>query len=169
MAEIIRFSLTYDLAEDRIAWDMVDQEGETTRLWLTQRLCRALAQALFPMVTAEGAAADTPAPVQETLQAWEQEAAMANFGSIPAVQPKPSSRTGLVGKVHLTPNGESLNFTFEFGEGEQRVIGVGRAELRQTLAMIYRLHVAASWPTDVWPIWITEGETTVETTPAARH
>ena len=35
-------------------------------------------------------------------------------------------------------------------------MGVGGAELRQTLTVIYRLQAAAGWALDYWPAWVTD-------------
>jgi hypothetical protein len=161
MAEIHRFSLVYDPTEDRIAWDMEDTEGAGTRLWLTQRFCKALIAALTPMVAEPVTAAANTAPdagYRETLQSWEQAAAMSAFGKTPAVRHTPQATSALVNTVHLQPAGETLTFVFEFGSGEQRRVGVDRMALRQTLQVLHRLHTAAGWPTDDWPAWITEVE-----------
>jgi hypothetical protein len=171
MAEIHRFSLVYDPAEDRIAWDMEDTEGAGTRLWLTQRFCKALIAALAPMIAeAVTAAADTKpdAGYRETLQTWEQAAAMSEFGKLPTVRHTPQATAALVNTVHLQPSGETLTFVFEFGDGQQRRVGVDRTALRQTLQVMHRLHAAAGWPTEDWPAWITETEAAAPPD-AARH
>ena len=153
MSEIHRFSLIYDPAEDRLGWDTEDQDGATTRLWLTQRLTRALLTAILPMVRSS-VATDLPAAHQATVQSWEQAAAMADFGKVPAVQTKTESTVGLVRQVNLTPKDDTMIVNFEFGEGETRTLGIGQPQLRQTLTVIYRLHIAAQWPLDLWPDWI---------------
>ena len=168
MSEIHRFSLVYDIPEDRIAWDVEDTEGVATRLWLTQRLCRALLTAIFPMVQAP-AAADLAAEHESTLQSWEQAAAMSEFGKVPAVTPNDSSTAGLVRQINLAPSGETTTLTFEFGDGEVRTLGVGRAELRQTLSVLYRLQAAAGWPLDLWPDWITGDIGSAAEVSPARH
>lgn len=168
MSEIHRFSLVYDPDEDRLAWDTEDQDGATTRLWLTQRLIRALLQAIFPMVQTS-VAADVPVQHQSTVQSWEQAAAMADFGKVPAVTPQPTATIGLVRQVQLTPIGETLRLSFEFGAGETRTLGVGKPELRQTLTVIYRLHAAAGWPLDLWPEWISAPAAIAADEAPARH
>ena len=168
MSEIHRFSLAYDHDEDRLAWDTEDQERATTRLWLTQRLIRALLQAIFPMVQTS-VAADVPVQHQSIVQSWEQAAAMADFGNVPAVTPQATATIGLVRQVQITPIGETLRLSFEFGEGETRTLGVGRAELRQTLSVIHQLHIAAGWPLDLWPDWISAPTAIVADEKPARH
>lgn len=172
MAEIHRFSLVYDPTEDRIAWDMEDTEGAGTRLWLTQRFCRALIGALAPMIAAPVTAAADTAPdagYRETLQTWEQAAAMSEFGKVPAVRHTPKATAALVNTVHLQPEGEDLTFVFEFGDRQQRRVAVSRTALRQTLQVLHRLHTAAGWPTDEWPAWITETEAAAGPPEGSRH
>ena len=155
MAQVHRFSLVYDTAEDRLAWDLEAVDGATARLWLTQRLCKGLAEALLRMVAA-AAPPEAPPQHQVAAQSWEQAAAMAQFGKVPGVTPQPSALTGLVRTVHIRPVGERLDLTFEFGEGEQRTVGVDPPALRQLLGVMRRLYAAANWPMDVWPGWTAE-------------
>jgi hypothetical protein len=155
MAEIHKFSLSYDAAEDRLAWDAEDREGGTTRMWLTQRLCRALVQAVVPMLLKTTAQA-LPREHETAVQSWEQAAAMADFGKVEPVRPRPQSLAGLVRTVNIRPPGEAFVLTFEFGAEGRCAIGMKLPELRQTLAVMHQLHVSAGWPLDFWPAWICE-------------
>jgi hypothetical protein len=155
MSQIHKFSLAYDAEEDRLAWDAEDILGGTTRLWLTQRLCRGLVGALLPML--EQAAPQAAAPGrQAVVQAWEQAAAMAEFGKTPGVRPRAETVAGLVRAAHIRPSPASLELTFEFGDGQSRVVAVAHAGVRQMLAVMRRLYVAAGWPLDIWPAWMAE-------------
>jgi len=155
MPEISKVSLLYVVAEDRLALDTEDLEGGTTRLWLTQRLCRGLVQAVVPMLRAavgQGMAQQPP----ETAQSWAQVAAMQDFGRLPGVQPGADTVSGLVTTIHLTPRNDRMGLTFDFGDGDSRVVSLTGAALRQTLAVMHRLHVEAGWPLDLWPGWIAD-------------
>ena len=155
MSQIQKFSLIYDVAEDRMAWDSEDAQGATTRLWLTQRLCRGLVGAILPMLQVEPAA---PEPVaaqrQAAVQSWEQAAAMADFGKVPGVRPLPQTVVGLVKAVHIGPFADHMDLSFDFGRDERRTLGVSRPAVRQMLTVLHRLYVAAGWPMDIWPAWI---------------
>ena len=155
MAEIHKFSLLYVAAEDRLALDTEDVEGATTRLWLTQRLCRGLVAALVPILQTAVPPALSGQP-HETAQAWEQAAAMADFGKTPGVQSRTDSIAGLVEAVHIRPAAGQTVFTFDFGAGDARVVSLTLPALRQTLAVMHRLHVEAGWPLDLWPAWIAD-------------
>ncbi|MDB5431874.1 MAG: hypothetical protein JWP35_2990 [Caulobacter sp.] len=155
MSEIKKFSQLYDTAEDRMAWDTEDADGETTRLWLTRRMCQGLAGAVVAMLQKKEHAA---AEHESVLQAWEQVAAMAGFGNTAPVQPKPEMAVGLVTAVHLAPSAKGVSMTFDFGAGEHRSIGLTYAAIRQTLSVMHRLYVAAGWPTEVWPDWVADPE-----------
>ena len=161
MAEIRKFSLVYDGEEDRIALDLEDVEGATTRLWLTQKLCRGLVGALAPMLEQRTAA--VPAG-RQAVQAFEQAAAMAEFGKTPGVTPTAGATTGLVKAVHVTSGDKGFGLTFEFGAGEQRLVGLEPPALRQTLGVLHRLHKTAGWPMEFWPSWV---EARRETTAAS--
>lgn len=155
MSEIRKVSLLYAPAEDRLALDAEDSEGGTTRLWLTQRLCRGLVTALTPILR-RSVSLRLPNQPLETAQSWEQAAAMADFGKTPGVRTAPDSITGLVDTVHIGPPGDRVALTFTFGGGQSRTVTLTIAALRQTLAVMHRLHVEAGWPLDAWPGWIAD-------------
>jgi len=154
MSQIRKFSFVYDRAEDRLACDTEAADGATTRLWLTQRFCKGLVAAILPFLTRSVAA---PAQEHQSLvQSWEQVAAMADFGKTPAVELAPEASAGLVQAAHLTPREKGLEIAFEFDGGEQRSIPLAFTEVRQMLSVMHRLHVAAEWPVDQWPAWISD-------------
>jgi len=155
MAEIRKVSLLYAPAEDRLARDTEDMDGRTTRLWLTQRLCRALVTTLLPMLQ-KAASLRIPGEAEGAVQSWEQAAAMADFGRTPGVETKPDSVTGLVQAVHISPPAAQMTLTFDFGEGDSRVVTLTTAALRQTLSQMHRLQAEAGWPLDLWPGWIVD-------------
>jgi hypothetical protein len=155
MNRIHKFSLVYDANEDRLALDTEDLEGATTRLWLTQRLCRGLIGAILPLLQTT-ALQKVSAEHVATMQSWEQAAAMAEFGKIPPVTPRSESTTGLIKAVHIQPSDDGLVLTFDFGANEHRVVGLAHAEVRQTLTVMYGLQKAGGWALDLWPIWITD-------------
>ena len=155
MGQIFKFSQVYDPAQDRIAWDTEDTEGNTTRLWLTQRLCRGFLKGVLTMVKTTSAS-DIPARHESTVQSWEQAAAMAEFGKIPPVRPRPESVEGLVSTVNIAPSGDGVVLRFHFGQDEPTTLALRHTEARQMLTVLYRLHAAASWPLDLWPAWIAE-------------
>src|SRR5579863_4110308 len=153
MAEISRFSLAYDGDEDRLAWDMLDAEGATTRLWLTQKLCRRFVMAVSQILEKRTAASPHQ---QGALQSWEQAAAMADFGKVPGVTLQAQSAGGLVRVAHISSTESGLNLAFEFGAGESRTFGLGVPAVRQTLALMHRLYAQAGWPMDFWPAWVAD-------------
>ncbi len=153
MSRIIRFSQMFDPSEDRIAWITEDDRGETTRLWLSLRLCQRMVGALVPKVQ-EIRPAPTVAASDPAIQSWEQAAAMAQLEPGPPILPSAKTTTGLVQSIDIAPvNGEFL-LTLHFGEGEQRSLALTAVEMRQSLTVLYRLYRAAEWPLDVWPGWV---------------
>jgi hypothetical protein len=154
MTVVRKFSLSYDGAEDRIAWDAEDVAGGATRVWLTQRFCREFVAALLPRLP-KPAAGDVAPEHEATVQGWEQAAAMTHFGKTPGVKVTPESTAGLVRAGHISPKRTGMTLAFDFGADQQRSIDLDVAATRQMLRVMYDLHVAAGWPTDVWPTWIT--------------
>ena len=152
MVPVDKFSLVYDAAEDRLAWDNQDRKGVTTRLWLTQRFCKGFVQALAPML--EKAAGGGPPGSEAVVQSCEQAAAMTGFGKTAPVRPDATTPAGLVRAAHIQPSTNGLKVTFEFGVEDSRVIELAFPAIRQMLAVMHRLYVAAGWPLEVWPVWI---------------
>ncbi len=156
MSEVQKFSMSYDAGEDRIAWDAEYKDGATARMWLTQRLCKAVVEAIVPMLK-PAVAAEAPEQHQSTLQSWEQAAAVADLGKVPPVQTQPQTLVGLVKTVNIKAEGaDRLILTFDFGAPGPCVIGVNAQQLRQTLSVIHGLYVAGGWPVDIWPAWIAQ-------------
>lgn len=155
MAEIRKVSLIYAAAEDRLALDTEDVAGGVTRLWLTQRLCRALVATLTPMLETL-ATIRLPTQPAEAAQSWEQAAAMAGFGGTPGVQPTPDADSGLVTAIHISPPADPMTLTFDFGAGRSRPVTLSVAAVRQLLAVMHRLQAQAGWPLDHWPAWVAE-------------
>ena len=62
----------------------------------------------------------------------------------------------MVRAVHLAPSSGGVGLTFTFGSDHTRTLALGQAEVRQMLAVLYRLSAAADWPLDLWPAWIGE-------------
>jgi hypothetical protein len=154
MPQLTRFSLSYDMPQDRIAWDGEDVGGGTTRLWLTQRLCRDFVGALLPRLPKP--AAEIAPEHEAAIQSWEQAAAMASFGSVPGVRVQVGAAGGLVRTVHITPARGSVTLVFETGDGEPAAISLGAEALRQLLAVLHDLHTTAGWPPGFWPDWIAQ-------------
>jgi hypothetical protein len=154
MSEILKFSLSYSSDEDRLAWDLEADDGEVTRLWLTQRLARNFVEAIVP-VLAKAAPPNLAPEHAATVQSFEQAAALSTFGKVSGVKPTPQSTTGLIHQIQITPKDGRLLLNLQFGD-QARLVGVGGAEIRQTLSVIYRLQQAAGWPLDHWPAWIAD-------------
>jgi len=163
MSVIHRFSLAYDLAEDRLTCDTEDRSGATTRLWLTQRLCRGLLPALLPMLQ-KSVRQEVAPEHQAAVQSFAQAAALSAFGKLPPVQARAETVSGLVSAIHIQPGPAGLTLTFDFPPDGHRTLALTFAEVRQMLAVMHRLAVAAGWPLDQWPEWIAGGG---ESAPAA--
>lgn len=153
MSEIHKFSLNYDPHEDRLAFDAEDQAGATTRLWLTERMCRNLAPHLIKLLTEQSAAKAGGAVDNSTVQSWAQLSAMRGFDTSTAVKLAAEAPSGLVNAVHVTPSNGRFLVKFDFGP-QSRSINFDEQALRQTLNLLARLYRAAGWPVDIWPDWI---------------
>ena len=152
MAEIQKFTLAYVAPEDRIAWDTEDDQGATTRLWLTQRFCRQFVEAVIARLPAP-ASSGSPEHA-EAAQSFEQAAAMSSFGKTSRVRVDAGAAAGLVSQVQIRPRVGGLILAFEFGDGERRDIAMTSAATRQMLGVMHGLYLAAGWPAEFWPAWI---------------
>ncbi|MDR3511550.1 MAG: hypothetical protein P4L73_07950 [Caulobacteraceae bacterium] len=155
MSEIRKFSLVYDAREDRIAWDAEDQDGATTRLWLTQRMCRALVGAILPLLQSATAPALEPLR-QSAVQSWEQAAAVAGLGKVPGVRLRPGAVVGLVHAARMRRGAQGLSLTFDFTPAGSRTVTLSLTAVRQMLTVLCRLYGTAGWPADLWPPWIAD-------------
>jgi hypothetical protein len=153
MGPVQKFSINYVPAEDRLALDAEDAGGVTTRLWLTERLCRGMVPHLIKLLTERTAAKASGAVARSTVQSWAQLSAMQGLGETRAVQLKPDAPGGLVTTVHITPANGRFQIRFEFGE-RSLAIDYDEDALRQTLTLLARLYRLADWPGDLWPDWI---------------
>jgi hypothetical protein len=153
VSQIQKFSLVYDPREDRIAFDGETSDGGTARLWLTQRLCKGLVDTLPPMLETKAQQA-LPREHKAAVQSFEQAAAVADFGKLPGVKPRPEAQTGLVGAVHMRAQETHVDLVFEFGNGQRLTLVASRPAVRQMLFVMWRLHQLAGWPPAAWPAWI---------------
>jgi hypothetical protein len=164
MAKGRKFSLLYDPAEDRLAWDMEDSDGATTRIWITQRFCRQFVGAIIPRLPNPG---PNVAPEhQSTVQSFQQAAAVSSLGQAPPVQMPAEPVAARVRAAHMTPKSAGIEVTFDLGEAGQRSIDLDPAAARQMLALMHALHVHAGWPVDFWPEWIAQPAAVPAATPA---
>jgi hypothetical protein len=100
------------------------------------------------------ASRDAPPGREAAVHSWEQAAAMTGFGKLPPVRPDARTVTGLVRAAHITPSTKGMVLKFDFGADESRTLSLDLAAVRQMLAVIHRLHVAADWALDAFPPWI---------------
>jgi hypothetical protein len=154
MVGIRKFSLRYDVGEDRIALDTEGEDGATSRLWLTQRFCRGLVQALVPVL--EGTATAARVEHRSAVQAFEQAAAIAGFGKVEPVRPRPQTPVGLVKGAEIRPGPDRIAISFDLGQDRPFVLSAERPAIRQMLFVLRGLYKVAHWPAQFWPDWVAE-------------
>jgi hypothetical protein len=159
-----KFTLLYDPAEDRIAWDMEDDAGEATRIWITQRMCRQFVGALIPRLPQPGP--QVAAEHRDAVRGFQQAAAMSSLGDAPPVKPPQSAPAGRARAIHLAPKPAGVGVEFDLGEAGQRAIDLDLAAARQMLTLLYGLHAHAGWPVDFWPDWIAKSAQPAADAPA---
>lgn len=155
MAKISSITLSYVSAEDRIHFAALLGDARTVRMWLTQRLARLLVRALANhMEKAEG----IPLPiVRDAMMAQEQAQAVSSIKPSRPVVADPDVPVHLVTNITLKLSAEKIGLLFESDLDFQPSIVLDRTLVRQWLSMLHRQFETASWPLDIWPEWMIEG------------
>jgi hypothetical protein len=166
MPLIASITLTYDQIEDRIHAATRLEDGQPTRFWLTQRLARRLVAALAGHL--EKAEAIPLPSVREAVMAQEQAQAVSTLKPSAPVAATPDTPAHLVSNITLNMGPEKVELLFDSGADVKPAIVLDRTLVRQWLSLLHRQFVAAEWPLDVWPIWLTEGSEQAAS-PATRH
>ncbi|MBY8824489.1 hypothetical protein [Sphingomonas colocasiae] len=166
MAKITSITLSYVQAEDRIHFASLLDDARTVRMWLTQRLARLLVRALANhMEKAEGIPLPT---VRDAMMAQEQAQAVSNIKPSRPVVTDPDVPVHLVTNITLKLSAEKIGLFFESDLDFQPSIVLDRTLVRQWLSMLHRQFETASWPLDVWPEWMIEGNAAPASS-ATRH
>jgi len=153
---LTKITFTYSELEDRILMSAMAMEGKTVAFWLTQRLCSRLVRALTAHLQRS---VSRSALVEMGLQlsCQQREAEWQHKPSEPVIN-RIESLLVLPEKVVLSCSSQSAILLFPFDDGSEAQLRLNLQELRQLLAIVYRLYQHAGWPKEVWPEWINSAE-----------
>lgn len=147
-----RFTTEYDPVEDRIRLNGVGPGGQRATLWLNQRMMRLLLPQLSNWVEAKvGVEQGGRLP---GVQEFHQAAAAATM--VPNQPPVAPVGTGvLVVAIDYTDLGGVIRLTFKDSAGMHlALVDFPEIGLRQWLAIVHGLYLAAEWPVDPFPSWL---------------
>ncbi len=172
MLELHRLTSEYIETEDRFRLTGEDQEGNALCLWITQRLAMRMVSHLVNQIS-KGSPEALQNPTQDSdasdlLQSVAQEVASSTLTPQPAVDSAKATESILVSEVDITRTPEGA-VGFVFRNGDARVaLGFEPQQLRQWLAIIHKLWMAAQWPSHAWPQWMTKQDLKLEETSATK-
>lgn len=156
MVKLKKVTMQYIEIEDRIRM-LADLDGdERAVFWLTQRLCKRLIPKLVHHL--EHSAPDSllvekglMLSVQQHDAGWQQKYSE-------PVRSSGLSRSVLPERVDLLCPAGGAAIIFPLAEGKPARLQMTMLELRQWMAVVYRLFKVAGWSMEVWPQWFTLSE-----------
>ena len=163
MFAITKITQHYDEFADRVGLSAQNAENEVLVLWLTQRLANRLVVTLAHWLE-EGLRGRVGDLALSQAQSWEQSTAEARLQPTEPVTASKGSVEALLHSVDITRQVEGFSLTFRWGENQGAVrtegeqidaarMALSDLELRQWLAILYRLFETAHWHQDAWPHW----------------
>ena len=163
---LTRLTTNYVDVEDRILLAGEIEKSPPAAMWLPQRLALRLLPALLQWLDhqtgvtssqASGALRSTSELQKQVVHGFAQEAARAEIMLQPPVQIAGAGEGWLIHSVDLTPAQDRLALVFRAADGRAAGVALTAIELRQWLAILHGVWLAAGWPASVWPDWI-QGE-----------
>ena len=163
MFAITKITQQYDEFADRMALSTENAAGDVLVLWLTQRLANRLVVTLAHWLE-EGLRGRVGDLALSQAQSWEQSVAEARLQPMAPVAASKESADALLHSVDITRQTEGFSLTFRWSENRSEVraegdeaqaarMSLSDLELRQWLAILYRLFETAHWHQDAWPHW----------------
>lgn len=181
MTSLQRLTTEYVETEDRFRISGEGLEGELISLWNTQRLMRRLIPYLVSTFDKVPAATNTTKPASESgskgdaagnklynelYNEMSQQAAQQQIVEQPPVINADNSNVWLVMEIDVSKSDQIVQMTFKNASFTPVHVTLDQNQLRQWLAIVYKLWQQAEWPIDVWPAWIQNSaqETTASAT-----
>lgn len=167
-----RVTFDYSATEDRLLARMLAADGELHAAWLTQRLTRRLVKALLAhldkTVLAEHPAGSMPSSAASTgrgsqtpkdmMMGFRHQAALMNREPAPPVAEVDTRDLPLLETIHARLSKNQAVLTMEL-RGGPAALTLTHDHAWQLLQILLNLFRRAEWPTDSWPEWMRDGET----------
>lgn len=155
MTNLLRVSIQYVEAEDRMRLTGEISTDQTIVLWLTQRLFNRLIPNLINGL--EQQAGSTP--LAEVKQSFAQQKARAELELQPPVRAGTGTQGVLVHSADLKSSRSGMGLQFKTIDGNVVAsLHLQPKPLRQWLNIVYDQYLRAGWPTTVWPAWVAEAK-----------
>lgn len=184
MKKLQKVTLQYVALEDRLLLLGVDEDGQTLRMWLTQRLLQRVLPVYFKVLGMEVGQGGSPAhpskghPASdaaegghqnqpswehreslgsELMQGFAQQRARLNRPALAPVGVDPASPVFLIHKVDVgrIKEGAALTFVGESEDDKARLLLSGQA-VRHWINGLYDVCVHAQWALTAFPDWVAE-------------
>ena len=149
-------TLCYVPGEDRVCMTAESDGSKQVLFWLTQRMSRRLVPVLCKHLERKTPKRSVISRDMQ-LSVFQREAEW-QYESIEPVTTHEPPAMYLPGSIDYAFSGEITGLTFPVGNDEKAEFRMTLQELRQFLAIVYKLFVHAGWSTDVWPTWFTGGD-----------
>ena len=158
MTVLQRLTTEYSEVEDRLRLAGEDAQGQTTVLWLTQRLMNRLIPHLTTwlsrQITPASRIPSVQAAHQEAVQGFAQQAAVAQLAPEPPVQSSSPRAIWRVDSVDIAQGEAAVVLTFKGEDKAQATMTLAAQPLRQWLGIVFAQYQRGEWPTTVWPGWM---------------
>ncbi len=156
MLNLKKVTLLYVPNEDRICMT-AEPDGRTPVIfWLTLRVCQQLVPVLCGHL--ERSTPDRPVIGREMQLSCTQRDAEWRYESPEPVERAEAALMYLPSRIDYAFSGDLTGLSLPVGEEETADLRLTMQELRQLMAIMYRLFLQAGWPTDAWPSWFTVDE-----------
>jgi hypothetical protein len=163
IAAISRLTTDYVDTEDRLRLSGDIAGGAPVAMWMTQRLALRLLPQLLQWLDSqigaataqgsEGRRSAAPEIQKQVVHGFAQEAALADLTPQARVQAA-ASEGWLIQSVDIARSDERVALVFRTADGRAAGLGVTAHELRQWLAIMRGVWLAAGWPDTPWPEWM---------------
>jgi hypothetical protein len=151
-----KVTLQYVLNEDRICMTAEPDGMKPIIFWLTLHVCRQLVPVLCGHL--ERSTPERPVIGREMQLSCTQRDAEWRYESQAPVETSEAALMYLPSRIDYAFSGDITGLSLPLGEEEKADLRLTMQELRQLMAIMYRLFLHAGWPTDVWPAWFTDDE-----------
>ena len=162
MLPLLRLTSSYINTEDRFQFLGVTDDNTTVTLWMTQRLLLRIIPPLLEWVEQQTPGQLNAAPTGQSdndmLLVFAQQAARANYKTMPAVSHDPQGRSALISSVDVGRFSAGIRLVFKAEDQAVAGIVLDAEQLRHWLDIMRRQWKKARWPDNIWPPWLSSAD-----------
>jgi hypothetical protein len=154
LSALVRITVKYFEAEDRIRLAGETQQGGVVVIWITRRLLDRLLSKLAGILenaTAQALGAD---PVRaDAVHRFAQHAAQIAAVPQPPVRPQDEDVQWLARSVDILFAKGEVRLSFRGDDTQLAELDFVEGKLRQFLNILLQMYRTADWPLTAWPTW----------------